>query len=82
MLKRVFQVSRSFVYFCSNGKSITERSCKVMHVNAASEGARQGREGRLERQSQANVIIMFQTNHVWHHAKYIPLLLVNAQLHF
>ncbi|MBK9737540.1 MAG: hypothetical protein IPO92_22330 [Saprospiraceae bacterium] len=52
-------MSRSFVYFCSNGKSITERSCKVMHGNAASEGTRQGWEGlRLERQSYAKVTMI------------------------
>jgi hypothetical protein len=35
-------------------KRITERTCKVMHDNASSEGTRKGWEARLERQNQIN----------------------------
>ncbi len=34
-------------------KSITERTLRVMHDNASSEGTRQGWEARHERQSQS-----------------------------
>jgi hypothetical protein len=38
--------------FLAMKKSITERTRRVMHDNASSEGTRKGWEGRLERQSQ------------------------------